>query len=93
MWLAANSNDDGLQPRSSTATLCMRKADRSITSHTTNSSGEYAERKQPVIKGVLLSVADCQRDAGASVLEILRRGGTTERCGVRSCVLCGGRFD
>ena len=30
-------------------------------------SGEYAERKQPVIKGVLLSVADCQRDAGASV--------------------------
>ena len=37
VWLAANSNDDGLQPRSSTATLCMRKADRSITSHTTNS--------------------------------------------------------
>ena len=34
---AANSNDDGLQPRSSTATLCMRKADRSSTSHTTNS--------------------------------------------------------
>ena len=31
-------------------------------------SGEYAERKQPVIKGVLLSVADSQRDAGASVL-------------------------
>ena len=38
VWLAAaNSNDDGLQPRSSTATLCMRKADRSSTSHTTNS--------------------------------------------------------
>ena len=37
VWLAANSNDDGVQPRSSTATLCMRKADRSSTSHTTNS--------------------------------------------------------
>ena len=34
-------------------------------------SGEYAERKQPVIKGVLLSVADCQRDAGASVRGIV----------------------
>ena len=59
MWLAAaNSNDDGLQPRSSTATLCMRKADRSSTSHTTNSFWRVCgERKQPVIKGVLLSVA------------------------------------
>ena len=37
VWLAANSNDDGLQPRSSTATLCKKKADRSRTSHTTNS--------------------------------------------------------
>ena len=37
VWLAANSNDDWLQPRSSTATLCMKKADRSSTSHTTNS--------------------------------------------------------
>ena len=42
----------------------MRKADRSNISHTINS---FWKRKQPVIKGVLLSVAYCHRDAGALV--------------------------
>ena len=68
VWLAANSNDDGLQPRSSTATLCMRKADRSSTSHTTNSfwrvcGAQAAGDQRRVAVGGRLP----EGDAGASV--------------------------
>jgi DNA polymerase eta len=60
--------------------------------------GREARRTCPAIQLVQVPTAhgkadlEVYRDAGASVLEILRRGGTTERCGVR-CVLFGGRFD
>ena len=58
-----------LVAQASTATLCMRKADRISISHTTNTSfwrvcGAQAAGDQ---RRVLLSVADCPRDASASV--------------------------